>query len=116
MSGGRRKRVMSTALSPPASAPMPSVQTAGSPGRNAGVAPEFAEEDGAEAEQRADGEIDAAGEDDGRHHQREQADFDRVAEDVEGVVERAEVAADGVEVKPFQREDEQEDGFVAEED
>ena len=58
------------------------------------VAPEFAEEDGAEAEQGADRKVDAAGENDGCHHQGEQPDFDGVTEDVAGVVVRGEVAAD----------------------
>jgi hypothetical protein len=81
---------------------------------NVGVAPEFAEEDGAEAEQRADGEIDAASEYDGCHHQGEKADFDGVTEDIAGVVVRGEAAADCVEVEPFEDEDEEQNGFVAE--
>ena len=38
----------------------------------------------------------------GRHRQRQQADFDGVPDDVERVVERAEVASDSVEVEPLE--------------
>ena len=44
----------------------------GSGGREAGVAAELAEDDGAESEQRADRQVDACGQDDGRHHQSQQ--------------------------------------------
>ena len=67
-----------------------------------GVAPEFAEEDGTEAEEGADREVDAASQNDGRHDQSEKADFERVAEDVAGVVVGGEAAADCVEVEPFE--------------
>lgn len=54
------------------------------------VVPEFAEEDRAQAEQRADGEVDAGGDDDGGEGEGEEADFAGMPEDVELAVERAE--------------------------
>ena len=64
---------------------------------------QHAEEDRAQAHQRADGQIDAAGEDDRRHDQREQADLHRVAEDVGDVVRGEEAAAERVEEDDFER-------------
>ena len=76
------------------------------------VTPELTEEDGAQAEQRADGKIDPASEDDGSHDESEQADLDRMAEDIAGIVVRGEASADGVEVEPFEDEDEEQNSFV----
>lgn len=77
------------------------------------VPPEFAKENGAEAEKRADGKIDAASENDRRHDESEQADFDGMAKDIAGVIIGGEAAANGVKVEPFEDEDEEQNGFVA---
>jgi hypothetical protein len=57
------------------------------------IEPEFAEGDGAQAQQGTHRKIDAGGEDHRREREREQADFAGVTQDVELPVERAE--ADG---------------------
>src|ERR1043166_7048809 len=44
--------------------------------RQSRVAPEFSEQNCAQPEQRPDGQLNSTGEDDGRHHQREQSDLD----------------------------------------
>ena len=83
--------------------------------RQAGIAPQFAEQNRAQPQQRTDRKIDAARENDRGHHQREQADFDRVPDHVERIVERAEARADRVEIEPLEREHQQQHRFVAEE-
>ena len=82
----------------------------------AGIAPQFAEQNRAQPKQRTNRKIDAARENDRGHHQRQQSDFDRVPDDVEGVIHRAEARADRVEIEPLECEHEQQHGFVAEED
>ena len=72
--------------------------------RQARVAPQFAEQDRAQPEQRADRQIDAARENDRRHHQREQADLDRVADDR---MFRATEVFRRVETEPFRRDHEE---------
>ena len=63
--------------------------------------------------QRTDRKINAAGENDRRHHQREQADLDGVAHDVRDVVAGEKSAAQRVEEKHFEHEHEAEHGLVA---
>ncbi len=84
----------------------------GDPRREAGIVPEHAKGDRAQAEQRADGEIDAAGEDDGRHDQREQSDLDGLADDIRDIVRGEEAAAEGIEEGDLRDEDEQEDDLL----
>src|SRR6267142_2068202 len=80
------------------------------------VAPEFAKEDGAESEKRANGEIDATGEDDGSHDESQEADFDGVTKYVAGIVVGGEAAADCAKVKPFENENEEQDRLVPNQD
>src|SRR5205814_456599 len=51
----------------------------GDPDRPVGVAPEFAEDDCGQAHERADGEVDPAGDDDGGECDGEEADFEALA-------------------------------------
>lgn len=90
----------------------------------AAVVPEFAEEDRAQAEQRADGEVDTGGDDDGGEGEGEEADFARMAEDVELPVERAEAddhaaavgrGAGEIEEQPFGDEHVEEQHLVSRE-
>jgi len=66
----------------------------------AAVVPEFAEENGAETEERTDGQIDAGGDDDGGEREGEEADFAGVAQDVELPVHGAEADDDTAAVGP----------------
>src|SRR5215212_1761617 len=66
--GGSRSRVMSSAFNPPP------------------IAPNFSEQHRTQPKQRTDGQIDSAGENDRRHRQRQQADLDRVPDDIEAVI------------------------------
>ena len=59
--------------------------------RQIGVTPEFAKHDCAKPQQRADREIDSPSEDDRRHYEREQANFDRLTQDLHQVAARAEI-------------------------
>jgi hypothetical protein len=67
------------------------VQSAASHGGRCAIAPEFAEDDGAKAEQRTDRKIDAARENHRRHDQREQSDFRAQAQDLKEIAGRGEV-------------------------
>ncbi|PWT80679.1 MAG: hypothetical protein C5B44_04975 [Acidobacteria bacterium] len=78
------------------------------------VAPEFTEQDGTEAKKRADREVDTAGENYRRHDHSQKTYFDGVAEDIAGVVVGGEAAANGIEIEPFENEDKEQNGFVAE--
>ena len=76
--------------------------------------PHHAEQDGREAHQRTDRKIDAAGHDDWRHRQREQADFGQQASDFERVLPRHEVFADDAEDGDLGDQDRGEDKLVGE--
>ena len=83
------------------------------PRRKGGVFPQHAEDDRAQAHERADGEVDASGEDDRRHDESEQADFDGLADDVRDVVGGAEIPANGIEEHNLRDEDEEQDSLVS---
>ena len=80
------------------------------------VTPKGAEEDRAQAKEGADRQINPAGEHDGRHGQRQEADLDGVANDVESIIQGPEMVAGDAEKPPFGDEDNQQNGFMAQQD
>jgi hypothetical protein len=82
---------------------------------NAEIVPEDAEQDGAEAEDRADREVDAAGDDDEGHRQGDQADLGHQAALIEDVGRREELV--GLLRQEEQHDDQQEaeNGLVSQE-
>ena len=86
ISGGNPTRVMNRPLNSPHARADEHGHGDGEPERQAPVLPGDAENDGREADDRADGEVDAAGDDDQRHRQRDERDLGRQPALVEQVL------------------------------
>src|SRR5205823_6140708 len=80
--------------------------------REVGIPPEHAEGNGAQADERADGKVDAAGEDDGGEGEGEEAELDVLHGDREEVAEGDEVFAEHAEDGDFEEENDGEDDLL----
>ena len=112
MSGGTFTRVMTRPLTKPASAPTESAKTIASGSGKAKGLPRIAEHDRAQADDRADREIDAAGDDDESHRQRDQADLGHQPALVEQIVEGEKAVVQHAEADERDQEDDREQRLV----
>ena len=115
ISGGTFRRVMSEPLQKPANAPTAERENDRQRQRKAPVLPGIAEQDGAEADHRADREIDAAGDDDEGHRQGDEPDLGHQPALVEQIVERQETVVDEAEDDQRDDEDRRQDRLVPDE-
>ena len=113
ISGGTLIRVMTRPLTKPASAPDEQRKEDRERQRKAEGLPGIAEHDRAEADDRADREVDAAGDDDEGHRQRDQADLGHQPALVEQIVDGEKAVVERAEADQRDDEDDREQRLVA---
>ena len=112
MSGGTFTRVMTKPLMKPASAPTKSEKAIASGSGKCERLPRIAEHDRAQADDRADREIDTAGDDDESHRQRDEADLGHEPALIEKIVQGQKAVVQEAEAKERDQEDDREQRLV----
>ena len=112
ISAGSRSREISTAFSPPPAQPTASATAAAAGIGQMQIAPRRAETDRGQPHHRADREIDAAGDQNRRQRDGEQAELGVQPRDLEEVGEREEIRRDDGEDRHFGRKRGRERGLM----
>ena len=112
MSGGTFTRVMTRPLRKPARPPTAIEKTIASGSGKPNDFQANSEHDRAQADHRADGKVDAAGDDDEGHRQRDEADLGHEPALVEQVVDGEKAVAEGAEADERDRQNDREQRLV----